>query len=69
MASPARSMDLRTGTLTYSTADLKYTEQHFSDYGIRLLAQDEIADQLPLYPNSLPQNHGKLVCRWTVQSV
>jgi hypothetical protein len=51
--SPAQYLDLPTGELTYSTADLKETAQRFGEYGIRFLAPDEIGDQLPLYPKSL----------------
>jgi len=56
MASPAESFEPPTGALTYSKADLKHTAQRFSEYGVRLLAPDELTDQLPLYPKSLPPN-------------
>ena len=51
---PAQYPDLPTGELTYSTADLKDTAQRLGEHGIRFLAPDEIADQLPLYPKPLP---------------
>lgn len=53
MSSPARTLDLPTGAVTYSTGDLKQTAQRLGDYGVRILAPDEIANQLPLHPNSL----------------
>jgi mannose-6-phosphate isomerase-like protein (cupin superfamily) len=51
MTTPAQRLELPTGAVTYSTGDLKQTAQRLSEYGARFLAQDEIADQLPLYPN------------------
>jgi quercetin dioxygenase-like cupin family protein len=59
MSSPALRLDLPTGALTYSTADLKQTAQRLGEHGVRLLAPDEVAVQLPLYPQSLPPNPGK----------
>jgi mannose-6-phosphate isomerase-like protein (cupin superfamily) len=59
MNSPAQNLELPTGALTYSTADLKHATQRLSEYGVRLLAPDEVADQLPLYPKSLPPNPSK----------
>jgi hypothetical protein len=59
MSSPAQSLDLPTGALTYSTGDLNQTAQRVSEYGVRLLAPDEVADQLPFYPKHLPPNSGK----------
>ena len=71
MDSPAQSLELPTAAaLTDSTdagkalhgikqmtaEDLKDTAQRLSDYGVHLLAPDEIADQLPLYPKPLPPN-------------
>jgi len=53
MSSPAQNLELPTRTLTYSTADLKQTAQRLNDYGVRLLAPDEVVDRLPLYPESL----------------
>ncbi len=51
--SPAQYLDLPIGHLTYSTADLKDTAQRLGEYGICFLAPDEVAGQLPLYPNRL----------------
>jgi len=51
MSTPAQRLELPTRAVTYSTGDLKQTAQRLGEYGARFLAQDEIADQLPLYPN------------------
>jgi mannose-6-phosphate isomerase-like protein (cupin superfamily) len=72
--SPAQSLELPTAMLTNSTdgkalqgikqlksEDLKQTVQVLSDYGVRILARDEIAHQLPLYPTPLPPNPRKSV--------
>jgi hypothetical protein len=59
IASPAQRLELPTESLTYSTADLKDTAQRLSEYGVRILALDEIADQLPSYPGSFRPNSGK----------
>jgi mannose-6-phosphate isomerase-like protein (cupin superfamily) len=61
MSSPAQSLDLPTGTVTYSTGDLNQTAQRLREYGVRVLAPDEVADQMPLYPKSLPPNARKLM--------
>jgi quercetin dioxygenase-like cupin family protein len=58
MGSLAQSLDLPTGALTYSKADLKQTAERFSKYGARFLTPDEVAEQLPLYPKPLPPNAG-----------
>ena len=73
MDSPAQSLELPTTALTDSTdarkalhgikqmksEDLKHTAQQLSDYGVHLLAPDEIADQLPLYSKPLSPCSGK----------
>jgi quercetin dioxygenase-like cupin family protein len=59
MSTPAQRLELPTGAVTYSTGDLGHTAQRLSEYGARFLAPDEIADQLPLYPKSLPSNAAK----------
>jgi quercetin dioxygenase-like cupin family protein len=59
MSSPAVTLDLPTAVLTYSTGDLQQAAQRLGEYGVRILAPDEVADQLPLYPKSLPPNPGK----------
>ena len=56
---PAESLELPTGALNYSTADLKETAQRLGEYGIRFLTPEEIANQLPLYSKTLPQNSRK----------
>jgi quercetin dioxygenase-like cupin family protein len=58
-SSPAQNLDLPAEALTYSTADLTDTAQRLGEFGVRLLAPDEVADQLPLYSKSLPPNPGK----------
>lgn len=52
VGSPAERLELPTGATTYSTADLKQTAQRLGAYGERVLALDEIADELPLYPKT-----------------
>ncbi|HEU5247071.1 MAG TPA: cupin domain-containing protein [Candidatus Udaeobacter sp.] len=61
MSTPAQRLELPTGAVTYSTGDLKQTAQRLLEYGARFLTADEIADQLPLYPKSLPPNARKLM--------
>ena len=61
MSSPAKSLERPKDTVTYSTGDLKQTAQRLSEYGARFLTPDEVADELPLYPKSLPPNAGKLM--------
>ena len=53
---PAKNLKLPTGDLTYAKSDPKQIVQRFRDYGVRFLTQDEIADELPLYPEPLPSN-------------
>jgi hypothetical protein len=54
MGSPAQYLDAPAGTLTYSEADFEQTVQRFAEYGVRILAPDEVAVELPLYPKPLP---------------
>ena len=54
-SSPAQNLDLPTGAPTYSTTDLKQAVERFGKYGVRFLTQDEVADQLPLYPKPFPR--------------
>ena len=58
-STPAQRLELPTGAVTYSTGDLKQTAQRLSEYGARFLTPDEVADQMPLYPTSLPSNAGR----------
>jgi len=77
--SPAQSLELPTAMLANSTdgkalqgikqlnsEDLRQTVQVLSEYGVRILARDEIAHQLPLYPRPLPSNPRKLVAESNV---
>ena len=50
---PAQTLDVGTEVPTYSTTDVKLTAQRFSQYGVRFLAPDEIAAQMPFYPKRL----------------
>lgn len=50
MSSPAQSLEPPATALTYSKLDMKQTVHRFSERGVRILAPDEITDQLPLYP-------------------
>jgi mannose-6-phosphate isomerase-like protein (cupin superfamily) len=59
MSTPAQRLELPTGVATYSTGDLKQTAQRLLDYGAQILAPEEVAEQMPLYPKPLPPNVGK----------
>src|SRR5215468_5749835 len=48
-SSPAQNLELPTGSLTYAKSDPKHILQRFSEYGVRFLTQDEVANELPLY--------------------
>jgi quercetin dioxygenase-like cupin family protein len=61
MSTPAQRLELPKDTVTYATGDLKQTAQRLSEYGARFLTPDEIAEQLPVYPKSLPSNAVKFV--------
>ena len=58
-STPAQRLELPTGAATYSTGDLQEAAQRFREHGVRFLAPEEVADQLPLYPKPLPPNPGK----------
>ena len=58
-SSPAQSLELPTGALTYAESDPKQILQRFSEYGVRFLTQDEVSDELPLFPKPLAPNSGK----------
>ena len=51
VSSPAQKLELPDGATTYSMSDSEQTARRFSEYGVRLLAPDEVAVQLPFYPN------------------
>lgn len=55
MSSPAQNLEPPTEAVTYSMSDLEQTARRFGDYGVRLLAPDEVEKQLPLYPKPLPR--------------
>jgi quercetin dioxygenase-like cupin family protein len=59
MSSPAQNLEPPTEALTYSAEDLEQTAQRFSASGVRMLAPEEVAHQLPLYPHSVPANVSK----------
>jgi quercetin dioxygenase-like cupin family protein len=61
MSTPAKSLELPTEAVTYSTGDLKQTAQRLGDYGARFLTQAEVAEQLPLYPKAVPANGSELL--------
>jgi hypothetical protein len=50
MSTPAQRLEVPTGALTYSEADLKQTIQRFTEYGVRILAPEEVGDQTDLVP-------------------
>jgi mannose-6-phosphate isomerase-like protein (cupin superfamily) len=52
---PAQSLEPPTAALTYSMSDLEQTARRFGEYGVQILAPDEVAKQLPLYPKPLPR--------------
>jgi quercetin dioxygenase-like cupin family protein len=53
------NLDLPSKAITYSMVDLEQTARRVSAFGIRFLMPDEIAEQLPLYPKSVPANAGQ----------
>jgi hypothetical protein len=59
MSFPAQNLNPPKGALTYSAEELEQTVQRFSTSGVRMLAPDEVAHELPLYPKSLPANSGR----------
>jgi mannose-6-phosphate isomerase-like protein (cupin superfamily) len=59
-STPAQRLELPNGGMTYSTSDPTEVAQRLSEYGAHVLTPDEIAEQMPLYPKSLPSNGPKL---------
>jgi quercetin dioxygenase-like cupin family protein len=59
MSSPAQNLARPTEALTYSAEDLEQTAQRFRASGVRMLAPEEVAQELPLYPHSVPANVSK----------
>src|SRR5262249_53451516 len=52
MGAPAQNLELPSGALTYSSADFNQTVQRFSEHGVQILAPDNVAEKLPLYPKT-----------------
>jgi quercetin dioxygenase-like cupin family protein len=53
MAIPAQSLDIPPDDgITYATVDLGETIRVFEEYGVRFLAPDEVALELPAFPQS-----------------
>jgi mannose-6-phosphate isomerase-like protein (cupin superfamily) len=59
MREHAQFLELPTEALTYSKADVQETVQRFDEYDVKLVAPDQVAEQLPLYPKPIPPNPGK----------
>ena len=59
MSMPAQRLELPTGAATYPEADPKEIAQLLGEYGVRILAPNEVADQMPLYPKPLPPSPRK----------
>ena len=53
LSSPAQKLELPDGATTYSMSDSEQTARRFGEYGVRLLAPEEVAVRLPLYPKPL----------------
>ena len=53
-SAPAQNLELPTEALTYAQADAEQTAQRFSEYGLRFLTADEVTNELPLFPKSVP---------------
>jgi mannose-6-phosphate isomerase-like protein (cupin superfamily) len=56
MSSPAQNLEPPTEAVTYSMSDLEQTARRFGEFGVQILAPDEVAKQLPLYPKPLPRS-------------
>jgi hypothetical protein len=51
MAAPAEKLEIPPDdAITYSKANLEQTMRIFEKYGVRLLAQEEIASEMPAFP-------------------
>ena len=48
-SSRAEKLELPSEAVTYSTSDLEPIVRTLEEYGARLLSQDEVAEQMPLY--------------------
>ena len=49
----AEKLEAPSGALAYSQADLNQTVHRFTEYGVRILSPEEVAEQIPLYPKPL----------------
>jgi mannose-6-phosphate isomerase-like protein (cupin superfamily) len=56
MSSPAQNLEPPAEAVTYSMSDLEQTARRFGDYGVQILAPDEVSKQLPLYPKPLSRS-------------
>jgi mannose-6-phosphate isomerase-like protein (cupin superfamily) len=53
---PAKNLELPKADLTYAKSDPKQIAQPFTNYRVRFLTPEEIADEWLLYPKPLPSN-------------
>jgi hypothetical protein len=68
MSAPAEKLEAPSGALTYLQADLKQTVQRFTEYRVRILNPEEVAEQMPLFPKPLiPSMPGDLTTDQGVQ--
>jgi quinol monooxygenase YgiN len=62
MAIPAQSLDIPPDDgITYATVDLDETIKVFAKYGVRFLAPDEIAVELPAFPLSPKRTEDNMI--------
>jgi quercetin dioxygenase-like cupin family protein len=54
MSSPAHSLESPPEESNYATTNLEQAVQRLAEYGVRFLSPDEIAAQLPMFPQLLP---------------
>src|SRR5262245_48571711 len=59
MSVPAKNLEPPTEAPVGSEADLEQAMQQFNDCGVRFLGSEEVAEQMPLYLESLLQHLGK----------
>jgi quercetin dioxygenase-like cupin family protein len=56
MSSPAQNLEPPIEALTYSESDLEQITRRFGEYGVQILAPNEVAERLPLYPKPLQRS-------------
>jgi mannose-6-phosphate isomerase-like protein (cupin superfamily) len=56
MSSSAQNLEPPTEAVTYSMSDVEQTARRFGEFGVQILAPDEVAKRLPLYPKPLPRS-------------